>query len=412
HARLGTLLLVRVRPYQEETVRHLVVHLPTGKVTRIDALGQSCLRLPADQGVAFPGGCHLADGTVRTFDQPVDGLLYERTVLSPNGEDVLYEFRSPADGRALLQPYNSVRQEAAAPLACQGYALLDDGTLIALRPAEDGPTRLHPVQLWRSPFTSERHAAEQPPGSGPLARIGNADLVRGLADCLALARLAAAGADTPAGHRAVLTACTRTADRHHWLGQSGLGDLAEPLAEIRDTARQVIAEYEAIAQLTAHAAARTDETADHVEGLLRTARGETLADAAEWVERLAGLRRAQGRVEALRELPRADRERIDALAEHLAQGLAEAADRAVVQLAEPAAFEPHRRRAGELAEHCAAIATAAEAEPLSARLAEQSEALQTVSELVGTLDLADATTRTAILDRLADVLGLLNRARA
>ncbi|MER7843619.1 DNA repair ATPase [Kitasatospora sp. NPDC096077] len=412
HARLGTLLLVRVRPYQEETVRHLVLHLPTGRVTRIDALGQACLRLPADQGVAFPGGCHLADGTVRVFDQPVDGLAYERTVHSPNGEDVLYEFRSAADGRALLQPYNSVRQEAAAPLACQGYALLDDGTLIALRPAEDGPTRLHPVQLWQSPFTSDRYAAEQPPGTGPLARIGNADLVRGLADCLALARLAAAGADTPAGHRAVLAACTRTTDRHHWLGQDGLGDLAAPLAEIRDTARQVIAEYQAIAELTAHAVARTEETAEHVEGLLRTARGETLADAAEWVDRLAALRRAQGRVEALRDLPRADPRRIDELAEHLAEGLTQAADRAVGQLAEPAAFEPHRRRAAELAEHCAAITTAAEAEPLSARLTEQSEALQTVSELVDTLDLADATTRTAILDRLADVLGLLNRGRS
>ncbi|MFG2908296.1 DNA repair ATPase [Kitasatospora sp. NPDC048286] len=412
HARIGTLLLVRVRPYQEETERHLVVHLPTGTVTRIDALGQACLRLPADQGVAFPGGCHLVDGTVRTFDQPVDGLVYERTVLSPNGEDVLYEFRSPVDGRALLQPYNSVRQEAAAPLPCQGYALLADGTLIALRPAEDGPSRLHTVQLWQTPFTSERFAAEQPSGSGPLARIGNADLVRGLADCLALARLAAAGADTPAGHQAVLAACTRTADRHHWLGQSGLGDLAAPLAEIRDTARQVVAEYEAVAQLTAHAARRTDEAAEHVEGLLRTARGETLADAAEWVDRLAALRRAQGRVEALRELPRADVQRIDALAAHLAEGLAEAADRAVVQLAEPTAFEPHRRRAGELAERCSAIATAAEAEPLGLELGSQSEALQTVSELVGTLDLADATTRTAILDRLADVLGLLNRARS
>ncbi|MEV7188164.1 DNA repair ATPase [Kitasatospora sp. NPDC093102] len=412
HARLGTLLLVRVRPYQEETERHLVVHLPTGTVTRIDALGQACLRLPADQGVAFPGGCHLVDGTVRTFDQPVDGLVYERTLLSPNGEDVLYEFRSPADGRALLQPYNSVRQEASAPLPCQGYALLADGTLVALRPAEDGPTRLHPVQLWQTPFTSERFAAEQPPGSGPLARIGNADLVRGLADCLALARLAAAGADTPAGHQAVLAACTRTADRHHWLGQSGLGDLAAPLAEIRDTARQVIAEYEAVAQLTAHATRQTDEAAEHVEGLLRTARGETLPDATEWVDRLAGLRRAQGRVEALRDLPRADTERIDALAVHLAEGLAEAADRAVGRLAEPTAFAPHRQRAGELAERCAAIATAAEAEPLGVELVAQSEALQTVSELVGTLDLADATTRTAILDRLADVLGLLNRARA
>ncbi|MFE5585356.1 AAA family ATPase [Kitasatospora sp. NPDC056531] len=210
----------------------------------------------------------------------------------------------------------------------------------------------------------------------------------------------------------MLAACTRTADRHHWLGQSGLGDLAAPLAEIRDTTRRVVAEYEAIAQLTAHAAGRTEEAAEHVETLLRTARGETLADAAEWVDRLAGLRRAQGRVEALRELPRSDRDRIDALAEHLAQGLAEAADRAVVQLAEPAAFEPHRRRADELAERCATIATAAEAEPLGLELETQGEALQTVSELIGTLDLADATTRTAILDRLADVLGLLNRARS
>ncbi|MFJ3215711.1 DNA repair ATPase [Kitasatospora sp. NPDC086801] len=412
HARLGTLLLVRVRPYQEETVRHLVCHLPTGRVTRIDALGQACLRLPADQGLAFPGGCHLADGTVRRYDQPVDGLAYERTLVSPNGEDVLYEFRSPVDGRALLQPYNSVRQEAAAPLPCQGYALLADGTLIALRPAEDGPTRLHPVQLWQTPFTSERHAAAQPPGTGPLARIGNADLVRGLADCLSLARLATAGADTPAGHQAVLAACTRTADRHHWLGQPDLGDLAAPLAEIRDTARQVIAEYEAVAELTAHAARQTEQAAEHVEGLLRTARGETLADAAEWVDRLAGLRRAQGRVEALRDLPRADHARIDALAAHLAEGLAEAAARAVGHLAEPEAFAPHRRRAGELADRCAALATAAEAAPLGLQLSEQSEALQTVSELVGTLDLADATTRTAILDRLADVLGLLNRARA
>ncbi|MFJ2865422.1 DNA repair ATPase [Kitasatospora sp. NPDC087314] len=412
HTRLGTLLLVRVRPYQEETVRHLVCHLPTGRITRIDALGQACLRLPADQGVAFPGGCHLADGTVRTFDQPVDGLAYERTLVSPNGEDVLYEFRSPADGHTLLQPYNSVRQEAAAPLPCRGYALLADGTLVALRPAEDGPTRLHPVQLWQTPFTSERYAAAQPPGTGPLARIGNADLVRGLADCLSLARLAAAGADTPAGHHAVLAACTRTTDRHHWLGQPGLGDLAAPLAEIRDTARQVIAEYEAVAELTAHAARQTEQTADHVEGLLRTARGETLADAAEWVDRLAGLRRAQGRVEALRDLPRADPARIDALAAHLAEGLAEAAVRAVGQLAEPEAFAQHRRRAGELADRCTALATAAEADPLGAELTAQSEALQTVSELVGTLDLADATTRTAILDRLADVLGLLNRARA
>ncbi|MFD0258945.1 DNA repair ATPase [Kitasatospora indigofera] len=411
YGRLGTLLLVRVRPYQEQTVRHLACHLPTGRVTRLDALGQACLRLPGDQGLAFPGGYHLADGTVRMFDQPTDGLTHERTVLSPNGEDILFAFRDPADGRTLLLPYNSVRQEATAPVVCQGYALLDDGTLIAPR-TTDGPARLHPVQVWRTPFTSERYAAARPPGDGPLARIGNTDLVRGLADCLALARLAASGTDTAAGYDAVLAACARTADRHHWLAEPGLGELHQPLDAIRETAQQVVAEHESVSQLAAHAALEVSLAAERIEGLLRLTRGASLGSATDWVAKLTELRHAQGQVESLRALRRVDADRIDQLAAHLTDGLTAAARRAVTFLAEPDAFTDHRRQAADLTSAAEALGTTAEAGPLTDRLNDRAEALQTVSDLVTTLDLADATVRTGILDRLAEILGLLNHARA
>ncbi|WP_395297697.1 DNA repair ATPase [Kitasatospora hibisci] len=410
YGRLGTLLLVRIRPYQERTVRYLACHLPTGRVTRLDALGQSCLRLPGDQGVAFPGGYVLVDGTVRVFDQPADGLRHERTVASPNGEDVLFAFRDPVDGRTLLLPYNSVRQEAAAPLVGQGCALLEDGTLILPRTV-DAQARLHPVQIWRTPFTGERYAAEQPIGHGPLARIGNTDLVAGLADCLALTRLAAARTGTTEGYRAVLAACNRTADRHHWLTEPELGDLYRPLEAIREAARQVIAEHETVSRLTADAARSVEATRERIEGLLRLTRGETLASAADWVAKLTELHRAQGQVESLRDVPRADTDRIDELAAHLAGGLAEAAARAAAFLAEPDAFTGHRRQAEELASRAEALTATAEADTLAEQLTAQTEALQTVADLVTTLDVADTTVRTGILDRLADVLGLLNRAR-
>ncbi|MCX4758635.1 DNA repair ATPase [Kitasatospora purpeofusca] len=411
HGRLDTLLLVRIKPYREETVRHLVCHLPTGRTVRIDALGQSCLRLPADQGLVFPGGYVLTDGTHRVFDRPTTGLRHERTIASPNGEDTLFVFRDPADGRTLLLPYNSVRQEAAAPLLCQGYALLDDGTLIAPHTVHE-PARLHPVQTWRTPFTSERHAAAQPTRHSPLARIGNPDLVRGLADCLALARLATARTDTTAGYQAVLTAGTRTTDRHHWLAEPGLGDLHTPLGDIRETARQAITEHETAAEVTAHAATQVTRTAEHVDGLLRRTRGETLTAAAEWIAELADLHRTQGQIEALRELPRADTHRIDLLAERLAEGTAEAARRAADFLAEPDAFTDHHRQAAELADTAGSLTTAADAAPLAERIAAHTEAAKTVAELVTTLEPADPTVRTAILDRLTDILGLLNRARS
>lgn len=197
HARVGPLVLLRVRPYKEETDRYYVFNSTTEHAVRLDGIGDACRRLPGDEGIVFPGGYCLATGTVRTFDAAdTSGLAFERTVRSPNGEDVLYAFRDRARGRALLLSYNVIRKEVAPPLGCRGHALFDDGTLVVLREREDEePARVHPVQLWHTPYTSDTHAAAHPPAAGgPLARIGNADLVGGISACLGVVR---AVEDTP-----------------------------------------------------------------------------------------------------------------------------------------------------------------------------------------------------------------------
>ncbi|MGW1557760.1 DNA repair ATPase [Streptomyces sp. NPDC002144] len=413
YARVGALILLRVRPYKEDTHRHLVFNTLTRTVVRLDGIGRSCRRLPEDQGIVFPGGYCLATGAYKTFDGVDTGdLEFERTVRSPNGEDVLFAYHARVSGRGLLLSYNLVRQEVAAPLACHGWALFEDGALVVLRGDSDEPARVHPVQLWSSPYVSDTYAAARPVGPGPLARVGNADLVRGISDCLSLTATAAEMTPTTEVYEALVAACVRAADTHHWLGDPELGDLRAPLDDVRDTAEQVLAEFATVRELTRRAADALTEAADRVTALVRRLRGEAPRDAAGWAGGLTELRRAQGRLLTLKELRYADAARIDALAAGVEADLAGFGQRAMTALAREDAFAGYHTDIEALLTEADALTTAAGAAPLAARLDDLAEQLRTVTDVVTGLDIAEATVRTSVLQRVADVLGGVNRARA
>lgn len=412
HARVGPLILLRVRPYNETAWRHLVFDTRTKEVTRLDGIGQACRRLPEDQGIVFPGGYYLATGGSRTFDTSTEGLEFERAVRSPNGEDVLYVFHARAEGRTLLLPYNVIRKEAAAPVQAHGYSLFDDGTMVVFQALSEESARVHPMQVWQTPFVSDTYAAAQPVGTGPLERVGNPDLVRGISDCLSVARTARETEPSSAVFEALIAACARAADHHHWLGDPELGDPGTPLAEVRRTAEQVLEEYASVRALTEQAAAEVAGSAGRVASLVRRLRGEAPRSADAWVRQLAELRREQGRLISLRDLRYADLDRIAALAAGLETDLEAAARRAVSHLAREDAFTGIAEEVDGLAADAAAIATVSESGPVGDRLDERAASLRTVTEVVGSLDIADATVRTGILERIAGVLAGVNRARA
>ncbi|MFJ8541159.1 DNA repair ATPase [Streptomyces sp. NPDC093586] len=413
HARVGALILLRVRPYKEEADRYLVFNTLTRTVVRLDGIGQACRRLPDDQGIIFPGGHCLATGAHRTYEIDTTGLRFEREVRAPNGEDVLYAFHAPAHGRTLLLPYNLIRKEAAAPLSCRGWALFDDGTLTLLRTEDGGePARVHAVQRWTSPYLSDTYAAARPAGDGPLARIGNADLVRGISDCLSVTRAATETTPTGGMYAELAAACVRAADTHHWLGDPEVGDLAGPLGQVRDTAEQVLAEFENVQAMSRQAADALEEAASRLAAVVRRLRGEAPRGAAAWVTGLSELRRAQGHLLTLKEMRYADTARIDDLAAGAEADLAAFGQRAVAHLAREDAFAGHHAEVERLVADAGAIGTAAEAAPLTARLDELAERLGTVTEVVAGLDIGDATVRTAVLERVAEALAGVNRARA
>ena len=364
YARIGPLILLKILPYNEKVWRYLVFNTRTKTVVRLDGIGQACQRLPEDQGIIFPGGYYLATGVSRTFENTqTDDLEFERVIRSPNGEDVLYVFHARRDGRSLLLPYNVIRKAVANPLPCHGYSLFEDGTLVAFRATSEEPTRVHPMQVWQTPYVSDSFAAAQPVGTGPLERVGNADLVRGISDCLSVTRMVEEMAPSTAVFEGLIAACARAFDSYHWLGEQDLGDLRGALTDVRATAEQVLAEFENVKALTDTAATELGKTGEEIASLVRRVRGEAPKSADEWVEQLASLRKAQGRLETLRELRYVDTTRIDTHAATLKSELDSAATRAVEFLQQEDAFTGYQEKVEALIADAGAIKTVAEAGP-------------------------------------------------
>ncbi|WP_306369020.1 DNA repair ATPase [Nocardiopsis sp. CC223A] len=412
YAEVGPLILLRVRPYNETEWRHLVFNRHTKDVLRLDGIGQSCQRLPDDQGLIFPGGYYLATGVARTFDTDVADLEFERVVRSPNGEDVLYVFHSRADGRSLLLSYNTIRKEVANPIVCHGYSLFDDGTMTVFREASGEPTRVHPMQVWQTPFVSDEYAAAQPVGNGPLERVGNAELVRGVSDCLSVARMAQDMSPSTEVFEALIAACRRVSDRFHWLGEEELGDLAGPLAQVRATAERVLEEFETVQALTAQAAEALAAAQEKATALIRTSRGEAPRSAEGWISRLTELRRSQGQAATLGEMRYVDADRLAELDRSLEEEIGSVGRRTVAFLEQEDAFDGYHSEVERLVEEAETIEAVSAATAVGERIAAQTEGLQTVTEVIGSLEIGDAQVRTRILERISEVLAGINRARA
>jgi hypothetical protein len=416
YARSGPLLLLRVLPYNEQSYRYLVYNSRTKDVVRLDGIGQACHSLPEDQGIIFPGGYYLAaapaGAAARTFDTDTTDLEFKAAIRSPNGEDVLYVFHARAEGRTLLLPYNLIRKEVATPIVSHGFSQFDDGTMVVFRAMGTEPTRVHPMQVWHTPFVSDAHDAAQPQGEGPLARVGNAELVRGISDALTVARMADELEPGTEVFEAVVAACGRLADQYHWLSVDGMEGLNVPLETLRVTADQVIDEYERVVELRRQATEAVTANATEVTSLIRRSRGEAPKGAPQWVTLLTELRRAQGRTESLRELRHVDRAALDRTGEELTEALAATGRRAVAFLSRADAFDDAHAEVGRLTERAAAVETVADADPLAAEIAEQSDSLRTVTDVIGGLEIADATVRTGLLERIGEVMGAVNRAHA
>lgn len=415
YAKLGQLILLRIRPYREQTTRYLVFNQRTQKVERIDALGLSCVQLPEDHGIIFPGGYYLQSGEFKHFDMPADvgsSLRFKRMLRSPNGEDVLYVFYQATSGHYALFTYNLIDKSLAAPIVANGYALYADGKVLVFQVGPGEPTRVHPMQLWQTAFSSDEHAGATTLGTGFFGRIGNAELVRGIADLMGIARAVQEQAPTRAAYDDLIRQCARVVDAYFWLADPEAGAVLQDLQRISDAARSTLAEFEKVEQIRRETARALDEAQAQQKTLLVDIASTLWRKPEDFIHALGRLRERRGHLETLKELRYTDLPRIETLSTELVAEQQRVGERAMVFLADEQAFSSHRNNLTKLSADLVQASTSQGLQIILDGLDETATGLDLLTEQLGGLPGGDAVQRTTILERISALYTDINRLRA
>ncbi len=414
YARLGALILLRVRPYREKDDRYLVYNSRTDTVVRIDAIGQSCVQLPEDHGIIFPGGYYLQSGEHKQFDLPADltsTLRFKRMIRSPNGEDVLYVFYQPGGGFYALFSYNLIEKSLASPIVCSGYARFDDGRILVFQ-SNDEPTRNHPMQLWQTPFFSDEHTAQAKAAHGFFGRIGNPELVRGIAELTAIARAVREQTPTRAAYEEIIRQCSRALDAFFWLDAEEAGGIDADLRAITASAHNTLDEFEKVESIRRDTRRAIDEAESRQHELVTLVASKLWQKPEDFVQALDMLREHRGRLQMLTELRYADIERITTLDAVAAEEQQRVGEKALNFLAQDNAFDGTRKALARISEAIPLASTSEDIAKMLKELDETAAGLDLLTEQVGTLPGGDAVVRTRILDGISAVYAEINKLRA
>lgn len=411
YAAVGSLILLKIRPYREESWRYLIFNRMTQQVTRMDQLGYSCVQLPENHGIIFPGGYYLQSGEYKTFDEDTQAFRFKRMIRSPNGEDVLFIFYEPADGVVGLFAYNLIQKALQNPIFGNGYALSEDGKIVIFS-AESEPTRVHPMQIWQTPYQSAEFASKAPASQTFYGRIGNTELVRGISDFYSIARLINNQSVSLRVYEELSVAAKKIFDSYYWISDNEAQPIAAVMKDIAATAELVIDEFEKVESIRQQSAKAMAQAETEQAQLLQAIRPENWTLAEEYVEALSRLRKQRGHLATIREYRYIDSARIAELDNQLADVNGSLSEQTVHFLSNEQALTPYLQKIDVINNDIELATTRATLAPVLDVIETTAAGLDLLSELMGTLKVQDATVRTRIVDAISEVYSRLNQSKA
>ncbi len=411
YAAVGNLILLKIRPYREDNYRYLIFNCLTQTVLRIDKIGQSCVQLPENHGIIFPGGYYLNTGEYKTYEEDNSAFRFKRMIRSPNGEDVLYVFYEPAAGVVSLLAYNIIEKKLQNPIYGSGYALADNGEIVIFS-AETEPTRVHPMQLWQTPYVSAEFASKAPAKQNFYGRIGNNELVRGISEFYSISRIINNQSVSVRLYEELSLAARKVFDTFYWLGESDVQSISAVLKDISTTAELVIDEFEKVESIRLQSAKAMQDAEQAQSDILRSLQPENWQSAEEYVDALSRLRKQRGQLATIKEYRYIDQQRIEQLDQQLLDANTQLSEQTVNFLADEKALTPYLGKLDELNLQVEKAETAIAITPVLEVIEKTASGLDLLSELMGTLKVDDATLRTRIVDAISEVYAKLNQSRA
>lgn len=411
YADLGSLILVKIRPYMEENWRYLVYNRNNQSILRLDEIEHSCVQLPEDHGIIFPGGYYLTTAEHKRFEDSLEGLQYKRQFRSPNGEDVLYIFYHPGTNIVALYAYNLINKSLQNPLLGHGFGFYEDGRLVIFY-AQQEATRIHPVQIWQTPYFSDTFASNQPVNQSFFGKIGNAELVRGISELYSIAKMVEVD-DVSSNHFNELSkVCHKIFDAYYWLDSPELGEIGSILREISSTSELVLDEYEKVESIRRQSAQELQQAESAQTDILRHLDPTAWHSPEDFVGALEKIRRHRGHLLTIRELRYMDVDRIAELEAGMVEQEQHINEKTVEFLSDDAALTVYYEQIDYIANHYKSCKNTTEIQVHLDKLEQMASGLDLLSELMATLKVPDATVQTKIIEAVSEVYGKLNQQKA
>ncbi|HIQ22426.1 MAG TPA: AAA family ATPase [Planctomycetes bacterium] len=410
YAIVGSLVLLKLRPYQEKRFRYLVYCDKTQAVRRLDAIEDACILLPDDQGIIFSNGYFLQSGECKTFDSALSPMVFSRRIQSPNGEDYLYVFYNRREGVYLLLPYNLIQQKVDTPIICNGFSLFENGEMILFK-GQGEPQKHHAIQIWQTPYTSPDYLPAVRTDSF-LYKVGNRDIVRGMAECHEVLTLIGKE-DSYAGLFVDLARKTSDIlDSYYWLGEPEACNLREVLLPIKEAAEAAIGEFEKVLSVRRSTRRQLEVVKAKADKITKAVAVRRFENVADFVHSLAELRSVRGEIVSLRNLRYIEVAAVDQLEARVAEQAERVATGCVRFLLKPESLAPYEEAIGRQAARIDEVNRVSEAKELEEEINTTASELELLIETVSNLKIEDATQRTAIVDGISALFARLNQARA
>lgn len=410
YAIIGNVILLKMKPYQEKKFRYIVFNEKLQKAMRLDSVRDACVMLPDDQGLIFPHGYYLQDGEYKTFEHQLTDMLFERTITAPNGEDYLYVFYNRESGTYVLLHYNLIEQKVDTPLICNGWTFFEAGELLCFKTQGDAQKR-HAIQVWQTPYVGEDYEPHTENDSF-LNKIGNKDIVRGMADCHDVLKLIHKDDSYANLYLDLVKQSGDITDSYFWINREDTLNLAETLGEIRAAAMAAVDEFEKVVRLKKSTADETRSTQKRTKEILAKIRNARFEHINDFVGSLSALRAVRGNIISLGELRHVDEELVAALEKDVADNTERLSGKCVGFLLTPASLDPYEEKVRNEQAEIEHLTKVTDAKSLEEDIAQSASELEMLIEIVSNLKIDDATQRTTIIDNISGIFSTVNTARA
>ncbi|MCA9017451.1 MAG: DNA repair ATPase, partial [Planctomycetaceae bacterium] len=337
-------------------------------------------------------------------------MLYQERIASPNGEDFLFVFYQPDQGVYVLLQYNVIEQKLDTPLICHGFARFEGGELICFS-GQDEPQKHHMIQLWKTPYISDSFQVPHKTDSY-LNKIGNKDVVRGMAECHELLNLIYRKDAYENLYVDLVKQTSAVLDSYFWINHKETFALGEVVLEIRKAAEAAVTEYEKVLQLRQNTKKTTADIETQTKNAFTNIDHRRFDKIDDFVQSLASLRSLRGDVISLRDLRYVDHSLVDRLEKSVGERTEKLATRCVSFLLREDALKPYTDRIAAATQQIEDVQKVADARKVEQEIEASSSELEMLIEIVSNLKVEDTTQRTAIIDNISTNFSKINQARA